>query len=232
MLAARMAASTGFDAARILTIQNGVDFSRFAPDLREPARGELGLTPEALAIGTAGRLVPVKDQANLVEALALLRDRGVGFTAFIAGDGPLRRELEAQIAARGLTASVQLLGQRKDIERIFAALDVFVLPSKSEGMSNTILEAMASGAPIVATNVGGAEELVEEGRTGVLVPKEDSEALSGALAAMAADPVRRREMGRAARAKAEREFSLERMLRDYDSLYVELATTPPREAAS
>ncbi|MBA3890310.1 MAG: glycosyltransferase [Gemmatimonadaceae bacterium] len=222
-LAERMAATTGFAHDRIQTIQNGVDFSRFSPALREAGREELGLGPNTLAIGTAGRLVPVKDHANLIDALAQLRDRGVTFTAFIAGDGPLRADLETRIAARRLTERVRLLGQRADIERVFAALDVFVLSSKSEGMSNTILEAMASGAPVVATNVGGAEELVDDGRTGLLVSREDSDALAAALEEMAGDRARCRQMGIAARAKAETTFSLSRMLKDYDALYLDLA---------
>jgi sugar transferase (PEP-CTERM/EpsH1 system associated) len=221
-LSERMASATGFAAERILTIQNGVDFSRFSPSLREAARLELGLDADTLALGTVGRLVPVKDHASLIESFARLRDRGISFKGFIAGEGPLRADLEAQIASRGLGDHVTLLGQRRDIERIFAALDVFVLSSKSEGMSNTILEAMASGTPIVATNVGGAEELVEDGRTGVLVPRENSEVLADALARMAANAVRRRDMGVASRLKAETEFSLPRMLRDYDALYTGL----------
>ena len=222
-LTERMAEMTGFDARRIHTIQNGVDFSRFSPALREPARAALGIAPGALAIGTAGRLVPVKDHANLINALALLRDRGLPFQGVIAGEGPLRGALEEQIARLGLGDRVRLLGQRSDIERIFAALDVFVLCSRSEGMSNTILEAMASGTPVVATRVGGAEELVEDGRTGLLVPREDTPALAGALARLADDAVARCEMGFASRIKAETEFSLQRMLHDYDRLYVGMA---------
>lgn len=222
-LAEKMTAATGFPASRILTIQNGVDFSRFSPSLRDHARAEMGLGADELVIGTAGRLVPVKDQANLVDALAMLRDKGVRFKALIAGEGPLREALEARITTRGLTGCVRLLGQRPDIERVYAALDIFVLSSRSEGLSNTILEAMASGLPVVATNVGGAEELVNDGRTGLIVAPGDSAALSAALAQLAIDPVRRREMGLAARAKAESGFSMERMLCDYESLYLGLA---------
>jgi L-malate glycosyltransferase len=225
-LAERMAEATGFPHERIVTIQNGVDVSRFSPSLREVAREDLGLASGQMVIGTAGRLVPVKDHANLVEALAILRDHDVAFTALVAGEGPLRAGIQALIAALGLQSHVRLLGQRADIERVFAALDVFVLSSTSEGMSNTILEAMASGAPIVATNVGGAEELVDDGVTGLLVPPQNREALAGALARMAASPARRREMGAAARVKAKSEFSLARMLGDYDALYLGLAGAP------
>jgi glycosyltransferase involved in cell wall biosynthesis len=167
--------------------------------------------------------VPVKDHENLLNAAAILRQQGVGFTTLIAGEGPLRASLESQIAARQLTAHVRLLGQRTDIERLFAALDVFVLPSKSEGMSNTILEAMASGTPVVASRVGGADELVDHGRTGLLVPPENSDALAAALMRLLQAPALRRQMGCAGRNKAETEFSLPRMLRDYETFYLEVA---------
>jgi len=222
-LAERMTASTGFTPSRIRTIRNGVDLSRFTAASRADARRALEIEPGDLVIGAAGRLVPVKDHANLIDALALMRDRGVEFRALIAGDGPLRRDLVRHITNRNLEGRIRLLGHRPDIERIFAALDVFTLPSRSEGMSNTILEAMASRVPVVATDVGGARELVEDGRTGRLVPPAAPAALAEALEDLARDAEARRRMGAAARAKAETEFSLPRMLRDYESLYVELA---------
>jgi sugar transferase (PEP-CTERM/EpsH1 system associated) len=231
-LSERMAAATGFPADRIQTIQNGVDLSRFSPALRDDARQHLGLGPDDLVIGTAGRLVHVKDHASLIEALARLHQTGVPFTALIAGDGPLRGELEARLVTHHLTGHVRLLGRRFDIERIMAALDVFVLSSRSEGLSNTILEAMASGAAIVATDVGGAAELVDEGRTGLLVPCEDPAALAAALAALAGDPVRRRGMAAAARAKAEAEFSLAQMLSHYEALYLEVGAGEARWSTS
>jgi glycosyltransferase involved in cell wall biosynthesis len=176
-----------------------------------------------VVVGTAGRLVPVKDHANLIDALALARTRQRNLITVISGDGPLRVELERRVTERQLTGQVRFLGHRSDIEHVFAALDVFVLPSRSEGMSNTILEAMASSVPVVATHVGGADELVEHGRTGLLVPPADSNALAEALAALIADSRLRGQMAGAARMKAENEFSLSRMLLDYQALYVALA---------
>ena len=224
-LSERMAAATGFPVSRIHTIQNGVDFGRFSPDLRGQGRTAVGLSDDAFVIGTAGRLVEVKDHANLIDALAIVQNRGVEFTAVIAGDGPLFESLQARIAERGLQSRVRLLGHQAQIERLYAGLDVFVLPSRSEGLSNTILEGMASGLPVVATRVGGAEELVEEGRTGLLVPSQDAGALADALIRLAADPVRARAMGTAGRLKAEREFSIARMLRDYEALYLDLVNS-------
>jgi sugar transferase (PEP-CTERM/EpsH1 system associated) len=222
MLSDRMAATTGFPIRRIRTIQNGVDLTRFQTIARADARRVLGLPSDGCLIGTVGRLVPVKDQANLLEALAILRASGLQFTAVIAGDGPLRDDLDALAAARGLTGSVRFLGHRTDVERVYAALDVFALTSKSEGMSNTILEAMASGLPVVATHVGGAAELVDDS-TGRLVPAEDAAALAGALRELAADAELRQRMGSAGRDKAERRFGVPRMVHEYHALYLDVA---------
>lgn len=222
-LTERISASTAFPASRIRTIQNGVDLDRFLARERAAARDAIGVPAEALVIGTVGRLVPVKDHANLVEALSIIRDNGVDFIALIAGEGPLRQSLETAVAAHELTRRVRFLGHRADIENVFAALDVFVLPSRSEGMSNTILEAMAAGAAVVATRVGGADELVEDGRSGLLVPAEAPDALARALMEVTRSPDMRRQMGRAGRLKAETEFGLQRMLGDYEALYLELA---------
>ena len=180
-LAERMAAQVGFDLARIRVIPNGVDTGRFTPASRDSARAAFGLTADDVVIGTAGRLVPVKDQATLIGSLAALRSKGLRFTCVIAGDGPLHEALTAQSAAAGLADSVRFLGARNDIERVLAACDIFVLSSVSEGMSNTILEAMATGLPVVATRVGGADELVEEGTSGLLVSPQAPQALAGAL---------------------------------------------------
>ena len=223
-LADRMADQIGFARQRIHVIRNGIDTARFRPDLRADARASLGLAEGECVIGTVGRLVPVKDQAGLIEALARLKQRGMRFRALIAGDGALRAELEALAAGRGVSECLSFLGARSDVERVLAALDIFVLSSVSEGLSNTILEAMASGVPVVATRVGGAEESVEEGRTGILVPASDPDELAAALAALAADQERRAQFGAAGRLKAEREFSLDAMTAAYTDFYTALVT--------
>jgi sugar transferase (PEP-CTERM/EpsH1 system associated) len=218
-LAERMAGQIGFPLERIQTIRNGVDLSRFGAG-REVCRAALGFGTDDFVIGTAGRLVEVKDQRSFVASASRLRLEGLRFVALIAGEGPLRPALERQIRESGLDGHVRLLGHRPDIQNVLAALDVFVLSSTSEGLSNTILEAMAAGVPVVSTRVGGADELVDEPRTGILVPPSDPAALARAVGSLAADPARRRSMGAAARQRALREFSLERMLADYERLYV------------
>jgi glycosyltransferase involved in cell wall biosynthesis len=218
-LAERMSAETGFPMPKIHTIRNGVDLARFGRTSRAAARAVLGFPTGEMIIGTMGRLVPVKNQASLIEAALLLREQGLTPTIVIAGEGPLRGELEAQTAAAGLEGAVRFLGHRSDPEVVMAALDVYVLPSISEGMPNTVLEAMATGLPVVVTRVGGADELVQHGVTGFLVPPREADALARALATLLRDEALRRTSGAAARLRAETEFTLPGMIRRYEALY-------------
>ena len=223
-LAERMSDATGFPMSRIATIRNGVNLERFAGTRRREARISLNLPDSVVAVGTVGRLVPVKDQATLIRAVARLRSQNVDATLLIAGDGPLRAELEALARAERIAPHVRFLGHRPDVEVVLAGLDVFVLCSLSEGLSNTILEAMASGVPVVSTSVGGADELVQPGVTGLLVPAAQPDALASALAILSTSPARRREMGDAGRTRARIEFSVARMVRNYEDAYVHLGT--------
>jgi sugar transferase (PEP-CTERM/EpsH1 system associated) len=222
-LAERMAATTGFPVERIQVIRNGVDLSRFGTVARAAARQWLGFDDAAVVIGTAGRLVPVKDQRTLLDAAATLHQRSCHVSVLLAGDGPLLGELQAHAHSRGLSDHVRFLGHRPDIERVFAALDIFVLSSVSEGLSNTILEAMASGLPVVATRVGGADELVLDGVTGLLVPPQSAAVMADAIEALTADPERRRVMAAAASRRAFEEFAIDRMLQNYASFYQSIA---------
>jgi sugar transferase (PEP-CTERM/EpsH1 system associated) len=228
-LAERLARDVGFDAQRIHTIRNGVNLERFGPALRPDGRRALGLAEDAIAIGIVGRLVDVKDHATLLRAFARVADRDSRTVLVIAGDGPLGTPLREQAAALGIAPRVRFLGHRDDVERVLAALDVFVLSSSSEGMSNTILEAMASGVAVVATHVGGADELVVDGETGLLVPAGDPDMLASALLRLAGDPRLRRDMAGAGMRRAHEEFGLPRMVAGYQALYDSLM--PSRERA-
>ena len=221
VLAGKMAEGTGFPLRRITTIRNGVNLGRFQPTDPTAARALLGLPGQSRLIGTVGRLVPVKDQATLVDAVAELGRSGVAATLVIAGDGPERAALETRARERGV--DLRLLGYRPDVDQVLAALDVFVLSSVSEGLSNTILEAMASGTPVVATRVGGAEEMIEDGVTGVLVPPSDVPAMAGALRRVLSSPDAGAAMGAAARRRVEAEFTLAGMMNRYDALYTQEA---------
>jgi sugar transferase (PEP-CTERM/EpsH1 system associated) len=224
-LADRMARLTGFPRERVTVIRNGADMTRFSTIDRTEARRRLAITDSAFVVGTVGRLVPVKDHETLFGALARLKRTGVAPLTLIAGDGPLRLSLAERTRALDLDATVRFLGDRTDVECVLAAMDVFVLTSESEGLPNTVLEAMASGLPVVATDVGGVDELVDDGRTGLLAPSKDCAAVADAIARLAADAVLRRRMGEAGRITAASRFGLKRMLDDYDRFYADLVNS-------
>jgi glycosyltransferase involved in cell wall biosynthesis len=148
----------------------------------------------------------------------------------MAGDGPLRSEVQALLGRAGVEHLAWLPGERNDIPAILASLDCFVLPSRAEGISNTILEAMASCVPVIATAVGGNPELVVDGVTGTLVPSGDSEALAQQIVRMAADPAAARRAGEAGRAHALAEFGLDTMVQRYRNLYDKLLSAKVQPA--
>jgi sugar transferase (PEP-CTERM/EpsH1 system associated) len=209
----------GIPARKVLTIQNGVDTTRFTADGREVARRLMGLDENAIVIGSVGRLDPVKDYPSLIEAFARLAPDHPESTLLLAGDGPERDALTALVAKTGLGERIRLVGERGDVPALLGALDLFVLPSIAEGMSNVILEAMASGVPVVATAVGGNAELVQDGITGRLVPARVPARLAAAIGTYLAEPHLRRLHGKAARERALADFSLERMVGSYRALY-------------
>lgn len=229
----------GIAPARIERICNGVDTVRFqaAADGRAMLAGSPFNACGFVLAGTVGRLQAVKDQLNLVRAFALARQQGGPATAtlrlVIAGEGPLRGALEAEIREAGIGEFVWLAGERHDVPEVMQALDIFVLPSKAEGISNTILEAMASGLPALVTDVGGNSELVVAGQTGTLVPAGSPAALADALRIYAENVAMRKAHGRAGRHRVEAGFSLDGMVDRYASVYRDLlgATAPSRLTA-
>ncbi len=237
---ARYLAGCGVPASRISRICNGVDTQRFRPAAGgAPERGVLAAAPFAIegafVVGTVGRLHAVKDQALLVRAaaraLAQAPDARKRLRLVIVGDGPLRADLQAAISAAGLTDIAWLAGEQAQVADWLRALDLFVLPSLAEGISNTILEAMACALPVIATRVGGNDELVEAPATGALIAAGDESALAEQILSMLADPQRARGMGRAARERVERHFSLEAMVAAYGALYERLLARRAAPAA-
>jgi len=215
-------------ARKVFTIHNGVDTRSFSPDGRDSARHALGVPDGSIAIGTVGRLDPVKDHLGLIRAFfRITSDPRV--VLYIAGGGPCQSELERMIRSLGLIHRVHLLGERDDVAKILRGLDVFVLPSLGEGLSNTILEAMATGLPIVATRVGGNPELVLHELTGLLVEPRSSDSLVAALLRYVDDPGLRAAHGKAARDRTDSKFGLLPMLSAYHDLYGRhLAARSPR----
>ena len=215
---------------KVLTIHNGVDVSRFTAGDRRAGREILGLPSQRVVVGAVGRLDPVKDHAKLIEAFAALHAVRRDTELVIVGEGPSRLDLERRIVELGLTGHVHLLGLRRDVPVLLRGFDVFVLPSLAEGISNTVLEAMASGLPVVATRVGGNTELVEDGATGTLVTARDSRALADAIRAYVEDSALRARHGDAGRRRALEHFTIDNMADAYRALYTSVApdsVSPP-----
>jgi sugar transferase (PEP-CTERM/EpsH1 system associated) len=220
-----LAERVGIAADRVVQIINGVDTGHFVPRGRErtPIAGCPFADPKHFIVGTVGRLDAVKDQTNLARAFvsALRRHPGARerLRLVIVGDGPLREDVQRVLADGGAAPYAWLAGERHDVADLMRGLDVFVLPSLAEGISNTLLEAMASGLPVIATRVGGNAELMEEGLTGRLVPRADPEALATEILRYFDDPLLARRHGGAGRSLVEKRFSLDLMVRKYDEMY-------------
>ena len=137
----------------------------------------------------------------------------------IVGDGPRRHALEALAAARGLATHMEFLGHREDVPRLLASADAFVLSSRSEAFPNSAIEAMAAGLPVVASAVGGLLDLIDHGRTGLLVPPTDPERLAATLRSLIDDPARAASIGDAARAEVHQRYSFDRMIASFEDLY-------------
>ena len=215
----------GIGQRRVTQLYNGVDTQRFRPaEERRPVPAFQG--GQQLVIGTVGRMQPVKDPLNLVHAFIELVQRHADgrerLRLIIVGDGPLRSEAQQLLDAAGLAETAWLPGDRDDVPELLRSMDVFVLPSLAEGICNTVLEAMASGLPVVATNVGGNPELVIDGETGVLVPAADSTALADGIASVISDQGRMRAWGEQGRQRVQREFSLDAMVGRYGDVYERL----------
>ena len=206
---ARYMIEQGVSAPRVQTLWNGIDLTRFA------YHGPCDDGP----IVTVARLSPEKDIATLLYAARHVVAAFPDARFEIAGDGPCRDELRRLIQELHLSANVTLLGEVHDIPGLLARARLFVLPSQSEGISLTLLEAMARGLPVVTTQVGGNPEVVEAGVTGLLVPARDPETMAQAVGAMLADPVRGRQMGVASRQRVENCFDIRKMMAQYETMY-------------
>jgi glycosyltransferase involved in cell wall biosynthesis len=211
------------DAGHVVVIPNGIATAHFArTGDRLRLRSDLGLKEDHLVIGSIGRLQPVKGYDVMLEAFAVLQrrwTRGEKILLVLAGDGPERAALEARAARLGISDCVRLLGWRDDIHDLHAAFDVFCLASRSEGMSISLLEAMAAGLCPVVTNVGGNAEVLGPGLRDLLAPSEDPTALAVAWERVLSDPGWRSDRARAAQQRAREHFDVSQMVRGYQQLY-------------
>lgn len=211
--------------ANITQAYNGVDTQRFspAPNGAQPIAGCPFDPAQHWLIGTVGRMQTVKDQVNLaqafVQALGTAPQLAPRLRLVMVGDGPLRAQVQALLEAAGLADLAWLPGERTDIADILRGLHAFALPSLAEGISNTILEAMASALPVVATDVGGNADLVAQGQTGYIVPAADPQAMARHLIDLANDAAQARRMGQAGRQRVQDNFSMLAMVSTYQRVY-------------
>ncbi len=210
----------GWPKHRLDVVHNGIDPGHLPTDAdRQRARAELKLLPQHLVVGTIGRLDPVKDLTTLVDAFARTQREQALARLVICGDGTERLSLEERVTALGLRDFVTFAGYRRDARALLPGFDVFANSSVHEGVSLTILEAMAAGLPIVATRVGGTPEVVVDDEMGALVPAHSPSALAAAIDKLLLSPALRATMGEAARARVVSDFSLDVMSRRYLSAY-------------
>jgi glycosyltransferase involved in cell wall biosynthesis len=201
---------SGVDPGLIRIVPSGIDLASLSgPFDRSSARRRLGAGDQDVVALNVSAMAPGKGQNDLLHATALSIRRVPSLRVWIAGEGPLEEELRAEQRALGLEESVKFLGFRTDVFELLRAADFFCLPSLSEGLGTSILEAMAAGLPVVATRTGGVPEIVEEERTGILVPPSDPAALSDAMVRVASRADLRASMGALGRERAER-FSADR----------------------
>lgn len=211
----------GVHPERIRVILNGIEVPEIVSDrkaVRRRMRVELGISEEQFLVFTAGRLVPQKGHRCLIEAAAIVHARLPAAVFVLAGEGPERQALTAQIAGQATESYVRLLGSRSDVPDLLAAADLFVLPSLSEGMGLAMVEAMAHGLPVVASRLAGIESVIEGEHLGLLVPPGDAQLLAKALLTLLEDPPRRAALAAQGRAHVRRHFTLDAMCQEYQRL--------------
>jgi len=213
----------GIKPSRIRVIHNGINLSRLTANKEdvEQVRQRFGLPPGGKVVGMMARLVPVKNHAMFLQAAALI-NKAIPDTRFaLVGDGPLRSYLEELNQELGLNSKTVFFGEQRDVGTYLSAFDIAALTSNTEGCCNSLLEAMALAKPVVATDVGGNREVVHDGETGLLVPHGNADALAEAIIALLQDSDTALVMGQRARERVVTQFSLERMVHEYESLYEE-----------
>jgi len=208
-------------------IHSGVDVQRFIEGAKQRPRKrkELGIPADSLVIGYVGWLIPIKGVTYLVSAMARILEQHPKSLLVLVGKGDDKGNeeinLKEQVERAGLADKVRFLGWRSDVDEIMGCFDIFVLPSLNEGMGRVLVEAMAAGLPIVASRVGGINDLVKDGHNGLLVPPADTPALENAISALLEDKKKRKRMGKAGK-KMCRPYSAEAMVEQIDDLYREL----------
>jgi glycosyltransferase involved in cell wall biosynthesis len=214
----------GFDASLCRVIHNGIALPAQKPDVRDRVRKELEIGTSRFLIGCAGRCTPQKGFDRAIEAFAMLAPDAPDARLCIAGDGPHLDEYKMRARSLGIADKVLFTGFRSDLPGLLAALDLFWLTSRSEGMPNVLLEAMAAGIPSIAFDVAGVPELIDNGRDGLIVPQGDLRGLADATRRLMRDDERRKAMATAGRVKVRERFSIDRMLGGVEKYLIEIST--------
>ncbi len=218
----KLSHASGLPLGKISVLPNGVDTTRFQPTTNKTfERTKLGLLKDCPAIANVARLSPEKDLPTLLRAFAILLRSCPNAELWIIGDGSERPMLASLSVELGIAAKTRFLGARNDVADILRAADVFALSSISEGLSVALIEAAASGLPIVATDVGGNREIIDPPNAGLVVPPRDPQALAEAMQRLLRDTPMRAALGVAARSRAIAHFSLQSMIDSYSQLYLE-----------
>jgi len=218
---------------KIAVIENGIDIARFRPvEESSPFKARLGLAPDRPVVGTVTRARVRKGYEEFLRAAAQVRQHRPDLQVVVVGQDTREQAPRELVERLGLGPALHLLGLRTDIPDVLAAMDIFVLSSHDEGMSNAVLEAMAAGKAIVATEVGGTPEMIRSGETGLLVPPRQVGPLADAIASLLDNRDRAAEMGKRARRVAEEKFSLDIMVRRNESLYRDLCAAKARWPAA
>jgi glycosyltransferase involved in cell wall biosynthesis len=204
---------------KISMISNGIDIKKFKSNTTSALKSELHISDDTLLLTTVSSLTPEKGHRYLLEALAGSKPSFSGTHTLIVGDGPERKSLERQVARQGLTKLVTLVGRRSDIDNIHAATDIYILPSLNEGLPMSLLEAMASGKPCIATDVGDVSKCIKNNLTGILVEPGAPSAIQDAIQTLIADPILRKTLGEAASTLISSSFSTDVMTGNYCDLY-------------
>jgi sugar transferase (PEP-CTERM/EpsH1 system associated) len=215
-------ARTGFSSHKITVVHNGVDIQRFAPSaiVRARIRQELGLSDGEFCIGCIGNLFPIKDHLTLLRAADELGEIGASYRLLLIGEGPELSALQHFVKSRSaLSMRVNFLGSSNRVPELLNAMDTYVLPSIAEGISNSLLEAMATGLPVAATAVGGTPEVVVNGESGLLFPARDFTKLANILLLLRSQQELCRKLGEGARRRVIQSFSLQSMVNKYEAIY-------------
>jgi glycosyltransferase involved in cell wall biosynthesis len=222
-MAKEILSQPGISSNRVTAIPNGIPVDHFyQPQFREGFRQQSGFTPEMVVIGYTGRIAKVKRLDILIEAFAEANKKYPDTRLLLAGEGPMRSELEALVRQLGMENKVRWLGFTSNIPSFLAALDIYIQTSVNEGLSLSILEAMAAEKSVIATRVGSADEIIQDGKTGILIPPGSITAASQSLLSLLDDAKKRSQLAQNAKEYVSTEYGIQHMVDGYESIYCQL----------